>query len=230
MASIGQVEGLKGATAYGLVQKSPGRRGLEAPPGAGPGTWAPEASRVIALDALWTCVGVRRKGKLREVWIWTAVIEEPAAERPGAKAPAALAVPDVGKRLERFTRLFQERHLPLCGLFLDFWLDAGKKPPFTRLCRGIPFGLMGFGYDGPHGRWEGYREGLSARSLLPSPGSHYDEPDGLRTDWLEAAARCIPQETLRHMPAGGIPLDTLTEALKEIAYRGAAQAAAWVRA
>ena len=32
--------------------------------------------------------------------------------------------------------------------------------------RGIPFELMGFGYDGLHEMWDGYRDGLSALVLL----------------------------------------------------------------
>ncbi len=43
LASIGRVEGLKGATVYGLVQKSPGRRGFDAPLGAGKSSRSPEA-------------------------------------------------------------------------------------------------------------------------------------------------------------------------------------------
>ena len=33
-------------------------------------------ARVISLDEMWTCVGVRRGGQRREVWVWTAVVEE----------------------------------------------------------------------------------------------------------------------------------------------------------
>ena len=42
--------------------------------------WRREVGRspvkVISFDEMWTYVGARRKGKRREVWIWTAVIEE----------------------------------------------------------------------------------------------------------------------------------------------------------
>ena len=48
--------------------------------------------------------------------------------------------------------------------------------------------------------------------------------------WLEAAAERIPQETLKRIPQGGIPLDDLTDALKETGFEGAAQAASWVLA
>ena len=85
------------------------------------------------------------------------------------EAETMLAVPDVGERLERFARLFQERHFPLYAPYLEFFVDEGEDPPFTWLRRGIPFQLMGFGYDGLHEMWDGYREGLSALALLAEP-------------------------------------------------------------
>ncbi len=147
------------------------------------------------------------------------------------EAEAVLSVPDAGGRLEGFARLFEERHFPLYAPFIEFYVDEGGEPPFTWLRRGIPFQLMGIGYDGLHEMWDGYREGLSALALLAeAPGYYWDEPDGLRTAWLEAAAQRIPQGTLERIPRGGIPLKTLTEGLEGTEYQGAAQAAAWVRA
>ena len=146
------------------------------------------------------------------------------------EAEAALAVPDVGAKLENFARLFQERHFPLYAPFIEFFADEGEDPPFTWLRRGIPFQLMGFGYDGLHEMWDGYREGLSALALLAeAPDAYYDEPGGLRTAWLECAVQRIPQETLERIPRGGIPTEDLTEAVKETGYQAAAHAAAWVR-
>ena len=146
------------------------------------------------------------------------------------EAEAALATADVGEKLERFARLFQERHFPLYAPFIEFFADEGEDPPFTWLRRGIPFQLMGFGYDGLHEMWDGYREGLSALALLAQPpDAYYDEPGGLRTAWLECAAQRIPQETLERIPRGGIPLEALTGAVAETGYQAAAQAAAWVR-
>ena len=145
------------------------------------------------------------------------------------EADAILAPPDVNRRLAGFAELFQERHFPLYGPFLDFWIDEGDEPPFTWLKRGIPFDLMGFGYDDLHELWDGYREGLSALALLAQPpDSFFMGPDGIRTAWLESAAERIPQETLERMPQGGIPLDLLTEAVKETGFEGAAKANAWV--
>ena len=90
---------------------------------------------------------------------------------------------------------------------------------------------MGFGYDGLHEMWDGYREGLSALVLLVKPpDSFYEEPDGLRVAWLESAAERIPQQTLLRIPQGGIPLDNLAEALKGTWFEGAALAASWVLA
>ena len=108
-------------------------------------------------------------------------------------------------------------------------MEEGDEPPWTWLRRGIPFELVGFGYDGLHEMWDGYREGLSAMALLAKPAdSIYEGPDGLRVAWLESAAERIPQETLLRIPQGGIPLDDLAEALKGTRFEGAALAASWV--
>ena len=142
---------------------------------------------------------------------------------------AILAAPDVNRRLEGFAERFQERHFPLYGPFLDFWLDEGDEPPWSWLRRGIPFDLVGFGYDDLHEMWDGYREGLSALALLAQPpDSFFMGPDGIRTAWLESADERIPQDTLVRIPSGGIPIDALTEAVNETEFQGAAQAAAWV--
>ena len=145
-------------------------------------------------------------------------------------AEVVLAAPDVRRRVERFARLFGERHFPLYAPFIEFWLDEEEEdPPWTWLRRGIPFDLMGFGYDGVHEMWNGYRDGLSALVLLVKPpDSFYEEPDGLRVAWLESAAERIPQETLLRIPQGGIPLEDLTGALTETGFEGTAQAASWV--
>ena len=145
------------------------------------------------------------------------------------EAEAALSAPDIRTRVERFGQLFGERHFPLYAPFFEFFTDEGDEPPWTWLRKGIPFELMGFGYDGLHEMWDGYREGLSAMALLVKPADpFYEEPDGLRVAWLESAAERIPQETLLRIPQGGIPLDDLTEALKGTGFEGAAQAASWV--
>ena len=146
------------------------------------------------------------------------------------KAKAALSAPDVRTRVERFANLFGERHFPLYAPFIEYWLDEGEEdPPWTWLRRGIPFDLMGFGYDGVHEMWHGYREGLSALVLLAQPpDSSYVADDGIRVAWLESAATGIPQETLLRIPRKGIPLDDLIEAVNETKFEGAAQAASWV--
>ena len=59
------------------------------------------------------------------------------------------------------------------------------SPPFTAQRRGIPYELMGFGYDGLHEMWDGYREGISALALLVKPpDTFYTESDGIRVAWL----------------------------------------------
>ena len=146
------------------------------------------------------------------------------------EAEAALAAPDVRTRVERFANLFGEQHFPLYAPVIEFWTDAeGEEPPWSWLRRGIPFDLMGFGYDGLHEMWDGYRDGISAMALLVRPpGSFYSESDEIRVAWLESAAERIPQQTLVRIPKDGIPLEALTEALKDTRFKGAAQAASWV--
>ena len=147
------------------------------------------------------------------------------------EAEAALSAPDVRSRVERFANLFREKHFPLYAPYFEFFLEDGDEPSWTWLRRGIPFDLMGFGYDGLHEMWDGYREGISALVLLvKTSDAFYDGPDGLRTAWLESAAERIPRETLIRLPQGGIPLDDLMEALKDTQFEGAALACSWALA
>ena len=147
------------------------------------------------------------------------------------EAEEALSAPDVRTRVERFARLFTERHFPLYSPYFEFFLEDGDEPSWTWLRRGIPFDLMGFGYDGLHEMWGYHRDGISALALLVRVSdAYYDGPDGLRTAWLESAAGRIPKETLQRIPQGGIPVETLTEAVKDTRFEGAAQAAAWLLA
>ena len=143
------------------------------------------------------------------------------------EAAETLAAPDARERVERFANLFGERHFPLYAPFFDFY--DGDEPPWSWLRRGIPFDLVGFGYDALHEMWDGYREGISALALLARPpDAYYEGPDGMRVAWLESAAERIPRETLLRIPDGGIPPDALNEAVKGTGFEGAAQAAAWV--
>ena len=146
------------------------------------------------------------------------------------EAEATLSAPDVRMRVERFANLFGERHFPLYTPIIEFWTDEeGEEPPWSWLRRGIPFDLMGFGYDGLHEMWSGYRDGLSAIALLfRPPDASYVADDGIRVAWLESAAERIPQETLLRIPRGGIPLEDLTEAVRGTRFEGAALAASWV--
>ena len=137
------------------------------------------------------------------------------------EAEAALAAPDIRQRVERFANLFGERHFPLYAPMIEFWTDSDDEPPWSWLRRGIPFELMGFGYDGLHEMWNGYREGLSAMALLVKPPDvYYDGPDGLRVAWLESAAERIPQETLQRVPEGGIALEDLNGGAEGNEVRG----------
>ncbi|MCY4623965.1 MAG: hypothetical protein OXC99_03055, partial [Chloroflexi bacterium] len=145
------------------------------------------------------------------------------------EAEATLGAPDVRERVARFTRLFAARHFPLYTPHLDFYLDEGDDPPFTWLRQGMPYELMGFGEEGLHELWDGYREGLAALALLAAPPDvPYLDPVGLQVAWMEAAAAHIPPATLGRIPAGGIPLDALDAAAAGAGYAAAAQAARWV--
>lgn len=148
---------------------------------------------------------------------------------PG-EAEDVLSAPDARERVLRFAELFKERHFPLYAPFIDFWADAeGEEPPWSWLRNGIPYDLMGFGYEGVHEMWDGYREGISALALLARPADiYYDGPDGIRVAWLESASSRIPQETLTRIPAGGIPLDVLTGALRGTKFEAAARACSWM--
>ena len=123
--------------------------------------------------------------------------------------------------------LFGERHFPLHAGYLEYYLSEDDEPPCTVLRRGIPYGLLGFGYEGLHEMWDGYRDGISAMALLAKPPDTYIETDGIRVAWLESAAARIPQDTLLRIPEGGIPLDVLKETLKGTRFEGAAGAGAW---
>ncbi len=145
------------------------------------------------------------------------------------EAEAALSAPDLRTRVERFANLFGKRRFPLYAPYIEFWSDDGDEPPWSWLRQGIPFDLMGFGYDSLHELWHGYREGLSAMLLLAKPpDSFYGESDEIRVAWLASAAECIPKETLLRIPEGGVALEDLTGVLKETRFEGAAQAASWV--
>lgn len=80
-------------------------------------------ARVISFDEMWSYVGARRKGKRREVWIWTAVVEE----RDGSRWVDF----EVGDRSEEtFLRLYGR--LPEAGLYRSDayqvydWLPADR--------------------------------------------------------------------------------------------------------
>ena len=145
------------------------------------------------------------------------------------EAEAALSAPDVRTRVARFANLFAAKHFPLYMPVIEFFFEDGEEPPWSWLRRGIPFDLMGFGYEGLHELWNGYRDGISALLLLVEPpDSFYGESDEIRTAWLESAAEHIPQSTLERIPQGGIPVEALAEAVKDTSFEGAAKAASWL--
>ncbi len=145
------------------------------------------------------------------------------------EAEETLSAPDVRARVEHFARLVGEKHFPLYMPAIEFWSETDDEPPWSWMRRGIPFDLMGFGYDEIHELWNGYRDGISAMLLLVEPPeSLYGDFDEIRTAWLESAVERIPQAALERIPEGGIPIETLAEAVKDTQFKGAAQAASWV--
>ena len=55
------------------------------------------------------------------------------------EAEAALSAPDVRGRVERFARLFGERHFPLYAPFFEFWTEEeGEQPPWSWLSPNPP--------------------------------------------------------------------------------------------
>ena len=215
--------------------------GLRPGPGLRLGHWAAQGGAAVATAAPALLSGLaqlllRRPPSLRELvtivgyaddYAWFAELVRRLFPN---EAEAALSAPDVRTRVERFANLFGERHFPLYMPVIDFWTEMeGEEPPWSWLRRGIPFDLMGFGYDGLHEMWNGYRDGISALLLLARPpDSFYGESDEIRVAWLESAAERIPQQTLERIPRGGIPVETLTEAVKGTRFEGAAKAASWV--
>ena len=67
-----------------------------------------QPARIIALDEMWSYVGARRKGKRREAWVWTAVIEEEDGTRW-----VDFELGDRGE--ETFLKLYER--LPEAGLY-----------------------------------------------------------------------------------------------------------------
>ena len=146
------------------------------------------------------------------------------------EAEAALSAPDVRGRVERFANLFGERHFPLYAPFIEFWTEEeGEQPPWSWLRQGIPFDLMGFGYDGLHEMWDGYREGSRPSSSWPSPPipptwqtTGYGWPG-----WSQppSASR---RRHWRGFPRAAYPWTTSPRRSRETRFDGAAQAASWV--
>ena len=54
------------------------------------------------------------------------------------EAEAALSAPDVRTRVERFARLFGERHFPLYAPFFEFFMDEGDEPSLDMPPEGHP--------------------------------------------------------------------------------------------
>ena len=140
-----------------------------------------------------------------------------------------------------FAARFSMDHFPLWDQYLQMNQEwAQEEPedsylesnPYTLLKQGIPFQLMGFTWEDQHEMWDQVRDGLSALALLAETPD-YDHLNawglgGMRVAWLEAASGSIPEETLRRIPDGGIPLEMLEQAVRGTPLDAAPLAAMWV--
>ena len=139
------------------------------------------------------------------------------------EAEAILAAPDVNRRLEGFAERFQQNGTSPCTA--RSWTSGstkGDEPPWSWLRRGIPFDLVGFGYDDLHEMWDGYREGLSALALLAQPpDSFFMGPDGIQDGLAGIRRRAHPAgDAGEDSPARHTPRDLLTEAVRETEFQG----------
>ena len=119
-----------------------------------------------------------------------------------------LGLRNINDRVRGFAEQFEAQYFPLYTPYLDF-AEEGEEPTCTWLRRGVPFALMGFGYEGLHELWDFYRPGISSFALLArAPYDGYDsydrEMEGLRVSWMECAAAHIPEESLAKIPRGGV--------------------------
>ena len=149
-------------------------------------------------------------------------------------------------RIMRFAELFSQEYFPLDDMYLQSraesvmegdWDDEDnlQNIPYSLMRDGIPFNLVGYIWDDTHELWDEIRPGMAAMVMLArAPYITYssyaleEEYEGMRQAWLEAAADHIPQETLKQIPKGGIPMEILEEALRETPLEAVHLEAMWM--
>ena len=111
--------------------------------------------------------------------------------------------------ITRFADAFSERYFPLHeAITWDLAEDDGESA-YSRLSAGIPLEPTGIDEEEWHDVWESCGRGMGAIALL----QEVPHDTGVRTAWLEEAARHIPLSTLQRIPQGGIPIDRIEKAL-----------------
>ena len=146
-----------------------------------------------------------------------------------AEADSILAGTTLTDKIENFTTLFAERHFPIYQGFYDAYYMDWEDSPFSLMRIGIPYELMGLGFDGLHSLWDVLKPGIALQAVIAgTPPNWSPDPDGLRVAWLDSAADHVPVEILRRIPEGGIPIDTLSRCLKGTRFEAVVYTAQWV--
>ncbi len=135
-----------------------------------------------------------------------------------------------------FAAEFSLQHFPLHQAYLEWYAESQedesedeRQSPYRFLRDGLPFQLMGFSWEEYNSMWSLVEKGISAFALLPAvPPNGYHECREMRQDWLESAASEIPEETLKRIPEGGIPLEQLERAVRGTPVEAAHLAGRWI--
>ena len=126
----------------------------------------------------------------------------------------------------RFAEAFSERYFPLHHTTIwgnsDMEWDGGESA-YSRFRWGIPLMPEGIDEEEWHEVWETCGRGMGAIALL----LEVPHDPGVRTAWLEEAARHIPLSTLQRIPQGGIPIERIERALRGTHLECAANALQW---
>ena len=137
-------------------------------------------------------------------------------------------------KVAAFAEHFERRHFPLNYIFTDGYLEEWDMDEpnsiYSMLRAGIPYFMMGVDPDDVHEAWTGqYGPGRSAMMLIPRlEEGYFYRDDDIRLAWLEAAAEHIPRETLLRIPAQGIPMICLAQALEGTPMEAVLNAARWL--
>ena len=125
--------------------------------------------------------------------------------------------------VRRFGSAFSERYFPVYESIAWDIGETGSLSLYSDLRTGIPLEMEGVDDEAWHDVWDELNPGMGTIALLPE--ITFDP--GIRTAWLEEAARYIPMGTLKRIPPGGIPIDRIERALSGTRLDCAADALRW---